>query len=237
MQYEKLAAVLHSRLELDFPPIALAFAGEPPRDVPRTDAVVPSTCAFWRRAEREVFFAPAEAHFNCALGAMVMGFPLPSAHQAALERDVQMMCELAYVAEAEVPRVPAMPRASAGIVYGPLARFPLRADAVVLWLTPEQGMVLAESRGQINWTAEPMRMLGRPGCAAIPAALAAGQGASSFGCTGMRINTGIPRELYLTVLPGAGLDTLAHDLERTCGLHAKLSQHYLAKQAALAPAT
>jgi len=226
MGYAELADTLEKRLELRFPPIALAFVRERPPGIPSTEAVVPSSCAFWRQAETEVFFAPASAHFNCPLGAMVMGFDLPEAQMQQLQSDVKTMCQLAYVREEEVARVPKMARASTGIVYGPLRRFPLKADAALLWGTPRQAMVLGECCGLINWAGEPSGLLGRPGCAGIPVAITAGKAAQSLGCTGMRINTGIPAELFLTVVSGPQLDVLARDLERVCGLHEQLAARY-----------
>src|SRR3989442_12870761 len=126
MSYAELADMLEKRLELHFPPIALTFVQERPPGIPSTEAVVPSSCAFWRQAETEVFYAPASAHFNCPLGAMVMGFPLPDAQMQQLQSDVKTMCQLAYVPEADGAPVPKVARASTGVVYGPLRRFPLK---------------------------------------------------------------------------------------------------------------
>jgi uncharacterized protein (DUF169 family) len=234
MSYAELADTLEKRLELRLPPIALAFVQEPPRGVPTTEAVVPSSCAFWRRAEREVFFAPAAAHFNCPLGAMVMGFPLGDAQMQQLQSDVKTMCELAYVREEEVPRVPKMARASEGIVYGPLRQFPVKADVALLWGTPQQAMVLGECCGLINWAGEPAGILGRPGCGSIPLALASGSAAQSLGCTGMRINTDVPAELILMVVPAPQIDALARNLERVCDLHAQLAARYHERAAQVA---
>ena len=236
MDVINLSDTLESRLALRLPPVALAFVDTPPPGVPRTETVVPSGCTFWRRAEAEVFFASAEAHLNCALGAMVMGFPLPPAQMQTLEAEVKMMCELAYVRPEEVERVPKVPKASAGVVYGPLRRFPLEPDAVLLWGTPEQAMALSESCGLINWAATPAGVLGRPGCASIPTALGTGRAVQSFGCTGMRINTQIAPELFLMVLPRPLLPTLARELERTHHVHEQLEAHYRSKAARLSAA-
>jgi uncharacterized protein (DUF169 family) len=234
MSYTELADTLENRLGLRIPPIALAFVQEQPRGVARAEAVVPSSCAFWRRAESEVFFAPAAAHFNCPLGAMVMGFPLPDAQMQQLQSDVKMMGQLAYVREEEIPRVPKMERASTGIVYGPLRRFPVKADAALLWGTPEQAMVLGECSGLINWAGEPSGILGRPGCGSIPLAITAGRATQSLGCTGMRINTGIPAELCLMVVPSSQLDVLARDLDRVCSIHERLAARYHERAAQVA---
>jgi uncharacterized protein (DUF169 family) len=234
MSYAEVADTLEKRLGLRMPPIALAFVQEEPRGIASTGTAVPSSCAFWRRAENEVFYAPAAAHFNCPLGAMVMGFPLPDAQMQQLQSDVKAMCQLAYVREEEVARVPKVARASSGIVSGPLRRFPVKADVVLLWGTPEQAMVLGECTGVINWAGEPSGILGRPGCGSIPVALNAGRAAQSLGCTGMRINTGIPSELFLTVVPAAQLDVLARELERVCGVHEQLTARYHERAAQVA---
>ncbi len=226
MRYAELADVLEKRLRLRLPPIALAFVEDAPPGIARSEAVAPSSCAFWRKAETEVFYAPAEAHYRCPLGAMVMGFPLPDAQMQQLQTDVKTMCQLNYVREEEVARVPKMPRASSGIVYGPLGRFPVAADAVLLWGTPEQAMVIGECTGLINWAGTASGILGRPGCGSIPAAIGAGRAAQSLGCTGMRINTGIPAELFLTVVPAGQLDAVARELERISAVHDQLTARY-----------
>ena len=233
MRYTEVADSLVAQLNLKLPPIALAFVAERPPDVPPIGNVAPSSCALWRRAETDVFYAPAEAHFNCPLGAMVMGFPLPEAQMQQLQEAVQMMCGLSYVSEEEVDRVPKIPSPSAGIVYGPLGRFPLAPDAALLWVTPQQGMMLSECCGLVNWAASPSGMLGRPGCASIPAALAAGKTAHSFGCIGMRINTGISEEFFLMVVPGELLQTLARDVAHTYAVNQQLEAYYRDRAAKL----
>lgn len=86
--------------------------------MPRTDPVMPSSCAFWRLAEREVFYAAAEDHFHCPVGVFVMGFALPDQVKAALNEEVGLMCGTGYFREAEVERLPraGWPQAPAGIV-------------------------------------------------------------------------------------------------------------------------
>ena len=77
MTNQELATTIIAALDLDPAPIAIAFANQPPAGVSIIQSEVPSSCSFWRRAEQGVFYAPAEAHFKCPVGAMVMGFELP----------------------------------------------------------------------------------------------------------------------------------------------------------------
>ena len=67
----------------------------------------------------------------------------------------------------------------------------------MLWCTPLQAMKLSERRGLINWAASPAGMFGSPGCAALSVALTLGAPSQSFGCVGMRINTGVEESKLL----------------------------------------
>ncbi|MGE3992800.1 DUF169 domain-containing protein [Pseudorhodoplanes sp.] len=78
MDHKAIAGMLTNSLDLASPPIALAFVESTPGNGASVDAMpAPSACSFWRRAETGIFFASAKAHFNCPVGAMVMGFDLP----------------------------------------------------------------------------------------------------------------------------------------------------------------
>ena len=221
-----LSAALEQHLELRHQPVAMTFVAEQPQDVPRLSTTEPSGCAIWRRGEVDVFYAAAEDHFNCPRGTMVMGFPLPPPVMAELEEEVGMMCGLNYVRETEVEHVPHVAQPSAGIVYGPLWRFPLEPDVVLLWLTPQQSMMMSECCGLMDWSASPAGLLGRPGCAAIPVALSQGRPAESLGCVGMRINTGVSGDLLLMAVPRNVLENMPAELEMLSQVHGRMDAHY-----------
>src|SRR3546814_726576 len=174
MQNSDIADRLVRNLGLAVPPVALAFTNEIPAgcDVDTTPA--PSACAFWRRAEEGLFFAPADSHFNCPVGAMVMGFDLPQPVSAELQNLVGMMTACGYIAPDEPGRIPVRAAAEGektpgGILYGPLSGFPVLPDAVLAWLTPAQAMIWSEAAGSSTWgSAAPAIVSGRPACAAIP---------------------------------------------------------------------
>ena len=229
MSYAELSGLLERRLQLRFPPIALAFVQEQPPEVPRTEMILPSSCAFWRKAETEVFFAAAEDHFRCPVGAMVMGFSLPEQQMQELTEEVGQMCAASYVREAEVEHIPKRENPSAGIVYGPLERFPLDPDAVLLWLTPQQAMVMNDCCGLTNWAEPADGVFGRPACAAVPLALAKGKPSQSWGCVGMRLNTDIPGEVFLMAVPGSRLQSLEVDLIFTTEVHQRMKDYYLGR--------
>ena len=226
MQHGETAGFIERTLSLTKPVIGLAFVQGQPEGVSRIGKAVPSTCAFWHEAETDVFYAAAADHLNCPLGAMVMGFPLPDETMGRLMEDVGMMCGTSYIREEEVEKVPKNGLASAGIVYGPLSRFPVEPDLALVWATPRQAMVVAESCGLMNWAAAPTGVYGRPGCAAVPIALTEGRPSQSFGCVGMRINTTVGDDLMLMAIPGGQLDSLVTELGRVSQVHGQLDSHY-----------
>ena len=228
-----MAAKLSELLALDHVPVGLTFVDEQPSGVPVTTAVVPSSCNFWRVAEQGVFYAAADQHFNCLVGAMVMGFELPEQAQGQLGGLVQTMCDARYLEPDEAANIPAVRRKSSGIVYGPLADFPLDPDLVLMWLTPAQAMVYNEAAGNANWTAAPTTVSGRPGCAALPLALDSQEPRMALGCIGMRTFTEIADDRMLAVLPGSkGADFVAA-LQVTVTANASMKEFYEKAKASL----
>ena len=214
MLNHEVGATIIAALDLDQPPVALAFVEQPPAGVATTRLDLPSSCAFWRSAERGMFYAPAEAHFRCAVGAMVMGFDLPEAVSSELQRLVGDMCNCGYISSDEPPRIPAVASKPKGIVYGPLDAFPLRADVVVCWLSPLQAMVWNEASGDARWTREiPAPVSGRPACAAVPAAISQNKPILSLGCIGMRTFTEVSGDRMLAIIPGPLLAEFATKLQ------------------------
>jgi len=232
MPYTELAETLQSRLALELPPIALARVAESPAGVSRLGAAAPSACTFWRRAEREVFYATAEDHFNCPIGAMVMGFPLPEAKSKELMGLVEQMCALNYISMEEVPNIPAFREPAAGVVYGPLADFPIEPEVALLWTTPVEAMLFEEAAGATAWTAQAAAaVFGRPGCSALPMAVSRGQVVTSLGCAGMRTYTGIPDDRFLVAIPGNRLPALNEALTRTLTANRHMREFYAGQKA------
>jgi uncharacterized protein (DUF169 family) len=214
MSYGAIAATLTDALGLDSPPIALAFAdAEAGRAISGQVKRAPSACSFWRHAESGVFYAPAEAHFNCPVGAMVMGFDLPKAISDELMELVGTMGKCSYISADEPGQIPTSKTRAQGIVYGPLAQFPMKPDAVLCWLTPLQAMIWNEADGGAIWKADSSaRMFGRPACAALPAGIALNRPVMSLGCMGMRTFTEIAKDRLLAVVPGLKLSEFSDAL-------------------------
>lgn len=234
MKHEGTAGRLSSLLSLDRPPVAVSFVNEPPAGLDVTTRAVPSSCSFWTEGERGLFYAPAEAHHNCPVGAMVMGFELPDSVQQTLGGLVQSMCDLNYLAADEAANIPSMQHSSAGIVYGPLAEFPLEPDGVLVWLTPSQTMLFNEATGNAQWKGTPTNVFGRPTCAALPLAIQDERPSMSLGCIGMRTFTGIPEDRLLAVLPGAKLGHFVDALEGTVTANQQMEEFYKGHKAQFA---
>jgi uncharacterized protein (DUF169 family) len=236
----KLAAQIADDLGLDLPPVALAFRDAAPKGVAVTDDIVPSACAFWRKAETGVFFASVARHANCPIGAFVMGFELGDTLMAELQSLIGQMTACGYVHRDEPAKIPVNRRKAAGILYGPLAQFPAEPDVVLVWLTPPQAMIWSEATGGAAWTGSPpTNVFGRPACAAIPAALdkggpsprrsgfgRAGGPALSLGCMGMRTFTAIPADRMLAVIPGPRLADFAKAIAETTGVNRAMRRFY-----------
>lgn len=144
MDYRKAAEELSSELGMDIPPVALAFVEGVPPGVQFFDSAVPSACAFWREAESNVFYASAEQHFNCPIGAMTMGFDMPETVRQELMGLVGKMVSCGYLSAEEPEHIPTIKKKKVGIVYGPLKDFPINPDLILLWLTPSQAMLFSE---------------------------------------------------------------------------------------------
>jgi len=231
MNHSGLAETISSRLALASPPVALSFVESPPEGVGGPGGDVPAGCAFWRKAETGVFHAPAEAHFNCPIGAMTMGFDLPPNVMRELMSLVENMTGCGYIGPEEAPKIPSVPGNKSGIVYGPLAQFSNAPDLVLLWLSPRQAMIFQEAAGNCSWT-ETIHagIFGRPACAALPIANQSGQATLSLGCTGMRTFTEIADDRMLAVLPGDRLEQFSSALEKAVDVNASMKEFYAGRK-------
>ena len=226
MDVAPLSARISSALALETPPVALAFVDEAPEGVPGPPREVPSSCSFWREAENGTFYASAKDHFNCPIGAYVMGFELPEDVGGQLGELITGMGQAGYLAADEPPAIPTMPSDHQGIVYGPLAESSGTPDVALLWLTPQQAMLANEAAGDANWTSAPRTTTGRPGCAALPRAFSDGHPTLSLGCAGMRTFTEVANDRMLFAVPGSALESFADALEQIGGANEQMLTFY-----------
>ena len=210
-----LTELLAEKLNLELPPVALTFVEERPPDVPAMLKEPPSFCSLWRWAEEQVFYASAEQHLGCAIGGMVTGFLSPDGKLSDLGALLQEMCEDNVDGVEEIAQTARFVHTRSGVVYGPLWKFPLRPDLVLLWATLPQMGVLQEVTGSIMWQNNPQdAVFTRPACSVLAIADAHEKPAMSLGCVGMRLYTGIPPQYLLMAIPGSRLDQLEEGLQQ-----------------------
>jgi uncharacterized protein (DUF169 family) len=232
MTNDEIVSLFAAELDLRRPPVALAFLEAPPPGVPANPAPVPSACAFWRRAEAGVFFAPAEAHYECPVGTMTMGFPLPADQMPRAEALVNTMVGLEYLRAEEAARMPAVAKSHKGVLYGPLAGFPVDPDVVLLFLTPRQAMLVAESAGSLALRDTPgLAAMGRPACVAVARAANSGAPHLSLGCIGARTYLELEEDLELIALPRAALADTASRLATLARANRELAAFHRAQKA------
>ena len=172
-RYSHAAQTFIDLLGIFEPPIAIAYADAPPAGVAPLTARGPSACALWRLAETQTFYASAADHAGCPVGAHVMGFSLSPGTAQELTAAVGLMLDSGYMSADELAQLPRVVEALGGIVYGPLADFPVDAEAALLWVNSAQAMLLEEGIGAVRWPVSKRHpyLLGRPGCAALAVAV------------------------------------------------------------------
>lgn len=198
------------RVQIVWPPVALAFVLEPPPGVPPMGKESPSFCTFWRWGERSLFHASAQQHLGCPIGAMVAGFPLPPEALQELPALMNEMCEGEEAGmDEEIARTPRVAKPAQAIVYGPLWQFPMELDLVLIWANMVQMAVLQEIGGAILWRGRPQgAVFTRPACSVLAIALEQQQPALSLGCAGLRAYTGVPNDLFPLAIPASQLPHL-----------------------------
>src|ERR1700704_586221 len=96
-----------ARLNLDRPPVAVAFLAAPPSGLSRIERPMPAGCSYWKHAsEGNAFYTTPEDHENCAVGAFTHGVMLSPAKATELEGLIGTMVQLQYLRSDEVAGIP-----------------------------------------------------------------------------------------------------------------------------------
>ncbi len=228
MDNTKIDHEITSAFGLDIPPIAMAFVDDQPQGVETIEEEVPSFCTFWRMAEKKAFYAPANKHYNCPIGAMVLGFEMPKEVQEQLGGLVKKMCECSYLSEDEPANIPTLTEKKVGVVYGPLKDFPVEPQLILMWLKPSQAMIYNKVLGCCKWSGSMDSMaLGRPACAVIPTTLNKSPFGMSLGCTGMRTFTEVSDDHILATLNCKEIDSFLTSLQTTLSANKEMKEFYL----------
>jgi uncharacterized protein (DUF169 family) len=237
MDNQTRARVLVDELNLERTPVAFAFVDEPPAGIEVTTATEPSACTFWRQAEHGLFYAGADRHQECGVGAMTMGFEVPEDRMPAAMELIGTMVSMGYLDMAETAHLPKVGKPHQGIVYGPLATFPLEPDVALAIVTPAQGMILAEASDSVTLREQPgLPTMGRPACAAVAWSTNQDTVAMSLGCIGARTYVEVPDDRAIVVIPGAALDGIADRLGALAQANRDLAAFHAKKKADYAAA-
>jgi uncharacterized protein (DUF169 family) len=96
---------------------------------------------------------------------------------------------------------------------------------------PGRVMLLQEAAGRAGVGGQ-APLLGRPTCAALPAALANGA-VASVGCVGNRVYTDVGEDELYVAVPGRDLPKIAAEVEAIAGANAKLTEYHRERRATL----
>ena len=233
-EYAQIERRLTDVLRLSRRPVAIAFRDAPPQDVLPLAGSQPSGCSFWRLASGgQVFYTVPSDHFNCPVGSFTHNIPMPAEREPELKGVLAMMWDIGYIRMDDIPAITRLPQTPAVTVYAPLAQTPVVPDVVLLAGTPAKLMLLHEAAVRASKSILPL--LGRPTCMAIPAALSGGV-ASSLGCIGNRVYTGIADDQFYTVVAGSDLDVIMTELDTIVSANAQLAEYHQGRRATIATA-
>jgi uncharacterized protein (DUF169 family) len=232
--HARFEEILTSALHLARRPVAVTFREEPPLGVVKFVGAQPSGCSFWRLAANgRPFYTVPSDHYNCPVGSYTHNMALPPEREQELPRMFSMMADIGYIRMREVPGIARLPKTSAVAIYAALGETPVDPDVVIVAGKPGRLMLLQEAatRSALNT----LPMLGRPTCAAIPAALGGGL-ASSLGCVGNRVYTGVDDEEFYTVIAGRDVATVVDHLETITIANAALGEYHRQRRTTIATA-
>src|SRR5690242_765841 len=179
-ELQTIAQTLTDSLHLSHPPVAIAMADALPPNIALYEDAAPAGCRFWQDATQRVFATVARDHALCAIGVYTHNLDAPETVRTDLGDALKVLNDLGYVRPEDLPLIPVLQRKPEVVVYGPLASIPLPPDVVLLFVQPDQSLILSEASQQVENGLPPA--MGRPACAIIPQALNTGRTALSLGC-------------------------------------------------------
>jgi uncharacterized protein (DUF169 family) len=238
IDFAAIETQLTTALGLTRRPVAIAFRESAPAGVAPLSGTQPSSCSFWRlAASGQVFYTVPPDHYNCPVGSYTHNIALPKEREPELMNTLNVMINAGYLKMEEVPAIPRLAKTPAVTIYAPLGITPVEPDAVIMSGTPGRLMVLHEAatRALADRATLASPLLGRPTCMAIPAALSSGV-ASSLGCVGNRIYTGISDDEFYAVIAGKDLAAVVAQLDTITSANTALSEYHTSRLESLTTA-
>jgi uncharacterized protein (DUF169 family) len=239
--YRDIEQSLTQCLDLRTRPVGVKFLETPPAGVPQFRGTEPSGCSFWRLAAAgKTFYTLPSDHYNCPIGSHTHNIQLPPERSKELDQTLSFIVGIGYLKMEEVPGIPRLARTPGAVVYAPLGDAPRNAsssqpldpDVVLVACTPRQAMLIEEAAMRAGSAAK-FPILGRPTCAAIPAAITQGVVASA-GCIGNRVYTGLKDDELYVAIPGRDLGRVTEEIKTIAAANAQLAEYHSARRSALA---
>ena len=133
--------------------------------------------------------------------------------------------ELSYVRAEDIVTIPVLQSEPQFILYSPLADSPLPPNVVLLFVNPDQTLILSEATQQLENQNPPA--MGRPACAVIPQVVNTGRAALSLGCCGARAYLDVLTDsVAIFAIPGAKLEAYAERIAALASANAVLSRFH-----------
>jgi uncharacterized protein (DUF169 family) len=229
LSYKELSEKLIKLLELDFSPISIHILKKEPKDLERTNKTN-AVCGFWGISEKNSFYALASDHFDCSIGAEVVGFILDEGRKRSRDKIYSMMVEFGIMSKkALVNWKRKMPKLKQGltkaIFYEPLALSHKNPDVVIFKCKPFQAMLLASALGKKSGK-ETLVLSNFPGCCIIPIAYKSKEIVMSLACDGSRKLMPIKPEELLVAIPGKRIAKLVEELEQFIQGREEYEKHF-----------
>lgn len=224
-EYAAIAEELTSLLQLKQPPIAITFADDLPAGVSSYDGLAPAGCRFWQEAADTTFATSSADHSLCAIGVHTHNLQPSPEQQTDLMDALKVFADLGYVRQEDIPQIPVLESRSRHVVYAPLSAAPLPPAVVLLFVSPNQMLIVSEAVQQVENRNAPA--LGRPACAIVPQVVNSGRAALSLGCCGARAYLdNFTDDVAIFALPGANLSAYVDRLRILSSANSMLSRFH-----------
>jgi uncharacterized protein (DUF169 family) len=161
---------------------------------------------------------------------------LPPQIATELNGLVQSMVVMQYLTMAEIPMIPRRQETFHIAIYAPLTQATFTPDVVLVRGTVKQLMLLAEA-AQSAGVAGGGATMGRPTCAVLPESLQSGHTATSFGCIGNRVYTGLGDDEGYYAIPGAKVADVVRKLAIITEANRQLEGFHRARAGTVPPTT
>jgi uncharacterized protein (DUF169 family) len=226
------AKQLEQLLGLTRPAVAVTFQETPPANMTRVPSAGPASCSYWKRAaEGQTFYTEASDHYACPIGGYTHGVDLPPTQMQELQGVIGTMVGLGYLRSEEVPNIPRRDSRFGVAVYAPLDKATAEPDVVLVRGNAKQIMLLEEA-AQAAKVGGDSTLMGRPTCAALPAAMNAQKGVASLGCIGNRVYTEMADDELYYALPGKQLASVVQKLATIVNANRELEKYHRARMPA-----